>query len=131
MLDFQQKKKLRKAMYSKGVLLVLSIVVVFLGNATWNVYQKYSEARGNNEIAVNELWKLQQRESDLSSDIERLKNERGIEEELRKRFGVAKEGEEVIVIVEPTDGDKNDLKGDGEEKKGFWRSLIGIFTGSE
>ncbi|MEK7152202.1 MAG: hypothetical protein AAB773_02105, partial [Patescibacteria group bacterium] len=63
MLDFQQKKKLRKAMYSKVVLFILSIVALFLGNATWNVYQKYSEARQNEEIVSNEIQKLQERES--------------------------------------------------------------------
>ncbi|MCR4330390.1 MAG: septum formation initiator family protein [Patescibacteria group bacterium] len=130
MLDFQQKKKLRKAMYSKGVLLVLGIIVLFLGNATWNVYQKYSEARGNEENVLNELRKLQERESDLSADIERLNTQRGVEEELRKRFGVAKEGEEVMIIVEPVVSDEGSID-DGVQKEGFWSSLFHIFTGGE
>ena len=79
-------------MYSKVVLFILSIVALFLGNATWNVYQKYSEARQNEEIVSNEIQKLQERERDLSVDIARLNTERGVEEELRKRFGVAKKG---------------------------------------
>ena len=131
MLDFQQKKKLRKAMYSKVVLFILSISALFLGNATWNVYQKYSEARQNEEIVSNEIQKLQERESDLSVDIARLNTERGVEEELRKRFGVAKKGEEVMVIVEPTVLDGQNIVDNEGQKKGFWRSLIGIFTGGE
>jgi len=131
MLDFQQKKKLRKAMYSKVVLLILSIVVLFLGNATWNVYQKYSDARGNEEVASIELKKLQERENDLSADIERLNTERGIEEELRKRFGVAKKGEEVMIIVEPVTEEEGGIGSGEEQKKGFWRSLLRVFTGGE
>lgn len=131
MLDFQQKKKLRKAMYSKVVLFILSIVALFLGNATWNVYQKYSEARQNEEIVSNEIQKLQERESDLSVDIARLNTERGVEEELRKRFGVAKKGEEVMVIVEPTVDDGQNIAANEGQKKGFWRSLFHVFTGGE
>ncbi|MEK7555668.1 MAG: septum formation initiator family protein [Patescibacteria group bacterium] len=131
MLDFQQKKKLRKAMYSKVVLFILSIVALFLGNATWNVYQKYSEARQNEEIVSNEIQKLQERERDLSVDIARLNTERGVEEELRKRFGVAKKGEEVMVIVEPTVLDGQNIVDNEGQKKGFWRSLFYVFTGGE
>lgn len=131
MLDFQQKKKLRKAMYSKVVLFILSISALFLGNATWNVYQKYSEARQNEEIVSNEIQKLQERESDLSVDIARLNTERGVEEELRKRFGVAKKGEEVMVIVEPTVDDGQNIAANEGQKKGFWRSLFHVFTGGE
>ncbi len=131
MLDFQQKKKLRKAMYSKVVLFILSIVALFLGNATWNVYQKYSEARQNEEIVSNEIQKLQERERDLSVDIARLNTERGVEEELRKRFGVAKKGEEVMVIVEPTVLDGQNIAANEGQKKGFWRSLFYVFTGGE
>ncbi len=109
----------------------MGIIALFLGNATWNVYQKYSEARGNERIVSNELRKLQERERDLSADIERLNTERGVEEELRKRFGVAKKGEEVMIIVEPVVGEEEGIDGGEGQEKGFWRSLLQVFTGGE
>lgn len=109
---------------------MLGITALFLGNATWNVYQKYGEAQGNEETVLNELMKLQERESDLSADVERLNTERGVEEELRKRFGVAKKGEEVMIIVEPVVSDEGSID-DGDQKEGFWSSLLHVFTGGE
>jgi len=126
MLDFQQKKKLRKTLYSRGMLVMLSIVTIFLGNAAWNVFQKYREARENRELAAQELQKLEERESGLSADIERLSTERGVEEELRKRFGVAKEGEEVIVVVDPPAPEGGGESGESTSR-GLWQRFLGIF----
>ena len=46
---------------------------------------------------------LKARAEVLEGDIEHLQSDRGLEEELRSRFDVAKEGEQVIIIVEDYD----------------------------
>jgi hypothetical protein len=52
------------------------------------------------------LEELKGRASVLESKVEYLENERGIEEELRNRFDVAKEGEQVIILLDADRGEK-------------------------
>ncbi len=86
-------------LYSKPVLLVLVILIGFLLNAVWNVYQKRQIAKDNYAKIADNLDKLQSREKILSAEIERLKLNEGMEEEIRERYGLVKPGEEVLVIV--------------------------------
>lgn len=86
----------------------LLLVVAFLGNATWNVYRTYHDARVRELRTKDELSALVLREEHLVGEIARLNTENGREEEMRERFGVGKEGEHLIVITkkesENTDG---------------------------
>ncbi len=77
-------------------------VLVLLSFPTFNIYKKFMESAENKESALNELESLEQRNNELSGRLERFKTERGLEEEIRKKFNVAKEGEGVVVIVPGT-----------------------------
>ena len=74
---------------------------------------------------MGELSSLEQRDKELSSRIDRLKTDRGLEEEIRKKFNVAKDGEGVVIIVpkSSTSSDENDDDG----KFGFWNRLQRAF----
>jgi cell division protein FtsB len=99
MIEFQEKRRIKRMLYSKPVLLVLVILIGFLLNAVWNVYQKRQIAKDNYAKIADNLDKLQSREKILSAEIERLKLNEGMEEEIRERYGLVKPGEEVLVIV--------------------------------
>jgi len=77
----------------------LVLAVVFLGNATWNVYRTYHDARVRELRTKDGLSVLLLREEHLVREIERLNTEEGREEEMRERFGVGREGEHLIVIT--------------------------------
>ena len=64
---------------------------------------KMEVTRQNKKIAENKVAELQQEKIKLSSDIAKLKTEGGVEESIRLKFGLAKEGEGLIVVVD----DKN------------------------
>ena len=49
---------------------------------------------------AKELETLEMRASSLETRVKHLRNERGIEEELRSRFNVVKEGEQIVVIID-------------------------------
>lgn len=100
MKKFQQKRKLKKIMYSSGMLIILILVALFLFNSTWDVYQKAKETADNKEFVRIELERLKEQERYLLDQINRLSTERGIEEEVRNKFNVSKENENVIIIVE-------------------------------
>lgn len=82
-----------------AVLLLLLTVALFRG--VWGVYQKEKESNALRIEAQSQLSDLERREGELRMDIAELKTDRGIEEELRERYNLAREGEGVVVLVEP------------------------------
>src|SRR3989344_5385333 len=81
MLDFQQKRKVKSFMYNRVTLAVLLVVVLFVLNSTWSVYQKKRESERLKNVALGNVENLRGRNSELQVKIERLGTEVGIEEE--------------------------------------------------
>ena len=92
MIDFQQKRKINKIMYSKISLVILLILVIFIGKSAWDIYQKYRLSANNYKEIKNDYESLKSRKDMLESGINRLQTENGIEEEIRDKFNVAKIG---------------------------------------
>ena len=105
MMEFQEKRKIRKIIYSKITLVVLLVISFFILKGVWNVYKKQETSRDNLIKTKENLDNLREREKMLSSEIERLKTVSGQEEEIRVRYGLVKPGEEVLVIVDGEEGD--------------------------
>jgi len=82
-------------------MVVLLAILAVMGSGLWEIYQKEREARALRDEARVQLADLEERENELRADIASLRTERGMEAELRRQFGLAAEGEELIVIVEP------------------------------
>ncbi len=97
--EFQKKRRLRSIIYSKITVLVLLLVAIFLVGPTWRVYKTKAETRRNIDKLSLELKTLRQKESVLMADTERLSTPKGTEEEIRKKFNVSKEGEDVVFVV--------------------------------
>lgn len=70
-----------------------------------------------------EIEELKGRQIELIMFQERLKTEEGIEYEIRKKFGVARPGESVAIIVEDNSTTTATL---GES--GFWQKLKNFFS---
>ena len=83
------------------VLLGLVIVLFFVAQATWSLYQKNKMAQDNLGSSIDRLTKLTDRKNILQDKIAKLNTPRGIEEEIRANLPVVKAGEQVINIVEP------------------------------
>lgn len=101
MLDFRERFRLRKAIYAKPTIILLAFLVLFTARGAWGMYEKSIEATANRNKAVQDLHVLENRKQELDQDISRLSSDRGIEEEIRDRFMVAKEGEKVMIVVAP------------------------------
>lgn len=122
-----QQRKVKKRVYSWPVVIILAVVAYFFLVNTYDVYKKYSESR-NNIVGLEEKYEMSMdRKEKLEGDIEWLSSERGIEEEIRDKFNVVKEGEEVVVIV----NDDSIVEEEGVEESGFftdiWESFREIF----
>lgn len=87
-------------------LVSLVCLLLFLSWAVWGVYGKYQEAKARKALLSGDYAQMVAREEALREKLDHLKTERGMEEEIRAKFQVAKPGEEVIVLLgedqEPT-----------------------------
>ena len=117
-MDFHEKRKLKKLIYSKPTLIILGLLVIWFSFAVFSMYKKERDTRLKRIEQKGILDELKTREASLSEEIERLSTERGIEEEVRSKFEVGREGEEVIIIV---DNPENDGVSEIEKKKTFWQ----------
>lgn len=98
----------------------LVVVTVFLLGATWEAYQKERLAWREHANAKEQYEEVYKRHETLVKEIETLSNERGREAEFRTRFPVAREGEEVIVLVDAPEAPQEEQN---DESRGIWGSV--------
>lgn len=101
MRELKEKRRIRKLLFSRITIAILVVVFLLVTSATWSVFGKYRETQTNDRNAQKNLTVLEEREIDLKKEIENLKTEKGIEKEIRENFGFVKDGEEIVIIVEP------------------------------
>lgn len=100
MFDFRQKRKLRVILESRITWTILLTLVGLLALSTYGRYQIAKEATEKRMEAEQEKASLEKRKTELTEEVKYLSNERGIEAEMRRQFDVAKEGEQIVIIVE-------------------------------
>jgi cell division protein FtsB len=103
MRDFQKRrggaqKLLRVALGCIGILALIFLAVLSV-RAAWGMYGKFAHANDVRAGAERELETLQGQYVRVEAAVGRLSSERGIEAEVRQRYGVAKPGEGEITIV--------------------------------
>lgn len=104
MFDFHEKRRIQRILFSKPVIILLVSAGVFLSFSVYDRYVVSVEMQKKLDERRAELEKLEMRAEALNAKVEYLEDERGVEEELRSRFDVAKEGEEVIILLEADRG---------------------------
>lgn len=119
MLEFQEKRKIKKFIYSKITLFILLVLILLTLKATWGVYTKYSLTKENMEKSATNAEKLLARQDFLESEIDRLQTPAGVEQEIREKYGLVKEGEEVIVILPA----EQDIDVKAEAPKSWWQKM--------
>ena len=127
MLPFQERKKFRKILYSKASILVLLVGLVLVSRGAWSVHQKAEIARTERNESVRMLAELQGRNTALEASLERLKSDKGIEDEVRQKYAVARPGEEVVVVVD--ESGKKGKNSDEVPQKSFWQRFTSLFAG--
>ena len=125
MVDFQQKKKIRKVIYSRITIVVIFIAIIFLARAVYDIFEKERMSAEDFSIIQKDYNSLENRQNMLKSEIDKLNTKDGIEEEIRGKFSVAKPGETVVVIVDSTSTASTSTKG---SSKSLWQKFIGLFN---
>ncbi len=100
MFDFQQKRKIKNwygSRVTQGIVLFLALLVIFSAINRYLIAVDMAERRATVEA---EIHSLESRRQSLETEVQYLSNERGIEAEMRRQFDVAREGEQVVIILE-------------------------------
>lgn len=100
MLSFHQKRLLRKVSSSRWTQVILCGAILFVA---MSAYGRYAVARDMAErriVAERVATELEQRKQKLAEEVQYITSERGIEAEMRRQFDVAREGEQVVIILD-------------------------------
>lgn len=100
-----------------GALLILLVYLVLL---VLDIYRKEEIARRTAAESKQEVADLEERYATLQANLSDLDTDRGREASYREQFGVARPGEEVIIVVAPeTEEPQTGLT--------WWRKFLGFF----
>ena len=103
MFDFHEKRKIRGILYSK---LTIGALFLLAGLLSFSVYDRYivaKEMERKLDLKQVELDALRARASALEAKVRFLGEERGVEEELRSRFDVVREGEQAVILIDSSE----------------------------
>ena len=121
MFSIFRVQKYRNVLYSWPMILALALILFIAGRASWNMYEKEQEAHEKLTAVQEEHQTLKERHSHIRDDVERLQTDRGKEAAMRERFGVVKENEHVVHIVER---DKEQSSGNQDADVTLWETVL-------
>lgn len=99
MREFQERRAIRKIIFSRPALLVLLIIAGYLLYSNVKIYLRSRDAAAANQLAKQEIKNLEARKAELETLVGRLQTRAGAEEEIRSKFPVQKSGERVVLIA--------------------------------
>lgn len=126
MLSLSARARIRRFFISPLFLLLLAIPTGFLVYAAHNAYETARETYERRMALQAELDEIEERNATLEANIAKLHDPRDIEAELRKRYDVAREGEEVVILVEEQDNNSQAATPSVEQEvpeRAWWQVL--------
>jgi len=100
MRNFKRQRVWRNMFESKPFLIFLGILILLFAWNIWGLWNKMEETAKNKQIVQNQITALNQQKGKLTSDINNLNTDQGKEQVFRENFGLAKEGENEIVVLD-------------------------------
>jgi len=100
MREFQERRLLRKVVFSRLTCVFLAIVLIFFGYSAAKIYLRLRRAASANKLIEKQIAGFKIKKAELEANISRLESESGIEEEIRNKFPVQKPGEKAVIIIE-------------------------------
>jgi cell division protein FtsB len=123
MKDYQKNKNLKSFIYSRPVIILLFLLVLIFAYGVAGFWRRMQVTTENRVLAERKIADLEQEKKRLVSDIEKLKTDDGVEDSIRSKFGLAKAGEGMIVVVDQKDVVSNEEK----EPSGVWSFIKNLF----
>ena len=110
MNDFQGQSRVRAFFASRAVLTILLFLLLGMGLISFQALEAGWQAEAERAAVQERIRELEEKKGSLTSELEDLRSQEGIEREARKKLNFRKSGEEVVIIRES--GDK---AGSGQE----------------
>lgn len=120
------KKKSKNTFWHSPIALgiLFCFLVLFIYNIV-GLFTKERETARKRNIQLDNIEVLRNREKDLSMNIAKLNTEEGIEDAIREKYQVVKEGEKEVIIV---DEQEKKIELDTiQNKHGLWDFIKKIF----
>ena len=116
----------KKPGYTRLVLVFLVLLCILMAMSVFNRFTIERDMAARRATVEAELSELKDRQATLEAKVEYLREERGVEAEIRKHFDVAKEGEQVVVLLEDErqESDESSTVAAESERQSWWRSLL-------
>jgi cell division protein FtsB len=105
MFDFYQRRKLKTVLAAPITRIILVVLVILMAWGAFTRYQIAKDMEGRRLEIERDVDRLRHQKEGLEKQVQYLKDDRGIEAEMRRQFDVALQNEQVVVIVEPEKGE--------------------------
>ncbi|HEY4519654.1 MAG TPA: hypothetical protein VJH33_01280 [Candidatus Paceibacterota bacterium] len=99
MTSFHERNNPLYLLGKRLLLLCIFGAILLMIPGVWKVYMQERESRTLRNEAVGALSDLEAREKRVREQIDTLNTSRGLETALREQFSLAKEGENLIIVV--------------------------------
>lgn len=117
------KKGKAKLIYSGPAVVVVVILAFALLHGTINAYSKMKISKEKRVLAESELREVASRYNSIEERVEYLETDKGVEDAIRTKYNVAKEGEEVFVIIDTAQKEEG-----GTQDQSFWTIFVSRVT---
>ena len=124
-MRLEDRRKRHNTYLSWLAIAALLAIFIWLAHAVWGVFTKEQIAGAKMKEAEERLQKLEVREEALFQKVEDMETPRGVEAELREKYGVAREGEHVVIIAE--DKPSNTSSASSQGIRSWWKAIKGWF----
>lgn len=101
MATFGRRHDHVRLLWQRLGIIALLLVLILAISGVWSVYKKEHASRELRDQAQRQASDLSRQVSDLKMSIAKLETDRGKEEVLRQQYNVGKQGEQLIIIVDP------------------------------
>lgn len=127
MPKFGRKNTFESIIFSKLTLVVLLVISLFTAHSVYERWQVERDMAARRESIELQYQDLENRKAALEEKVDYLQGETGVESEIRRNFDVAREGEQVVIIVDEEEGQTVSLQpglapevDDGKPWYQFW-----------
>lgn len=99
MAEFKKKDKY-SFWYSPLFLIILLVFLFFLSYKVIDLIKKDKETGEKKELTLDKIDELKERERVLNEDIAKMQTEEGVEDVIRGKYKVVKDGEKMVTIID-------------------------------
>ena len=125
---FKKTNIFKQIFFSRGTVVVLFFLLLFMGFALYSVIGKSINAANERKMAEAQMVDLDKKQAELSAKIDILKTPEGQADALKEQYPVVSPGEHVVVINDDTTVDPVPPEQPApEQQRGFWDYLKNLF----